>query len=86
MTGPERDLEAIAEALLHRGYRVGQHGDELTVGHSDPPVDASISVDDRHVARLHVNGRPRPVDVTVPGSTEHADPQAVADSLRDLTR
>lgn len=85
MTPAQRDLDAIASALLRHGYRVGQHGEQLRVHLAHHRVDGTLTVDDRHTAHVQLVGS-RPASTNVPGSQQHVDPDAVVAALRDLTR
>ena len=85
MTPRERDLDAVASALLEHGYRVGRHGEELRVHLTHHSVDGTLTVDERHTAHLHLAGSSS-TSTDVPGSALHADPDAVVAALRDLTR
>ena len=84
MTPRERDLDAIADALLRYGYRVGQHGEQLSVHLAHHPVECTLTVDDGHTAHVQLFGSPAAANV--PGSRHHVDPEAVVIALRQLTR
>lgn len=85
MTPRQRDLDAIADALLRYGYRVGQHGEQLSVHLAHHAVDGTLTVDDGHTAHVQLAGPP-PTAANVPGSRQHVDAEAVVIALRRLTR
>lgn len=85
MTPRQRDLDEIADALVRHGYRVGHHGEQLSVHLAHHHVDGTLTVDDGHTTHLHLSG-PSPIATNVPGSQQHVDPDAVILALRELTR